>query len=307
MQGKAGLVPGLKIAISITLLSLSAALLGPTVALAEGQPADNRRGSLDCPAELQEHDGGGSSRLWCDGLPQVIHPSRDPRTLTNYPALYGPAGTGIELPLDAAPLKTVFFKVLKPGEAAEVVLEVQNSGGLSWMPQDDVALRATPLFALGQNEEMLPLDGAVHPGEIGRWTWQAGVGSTVVRRLRMVQEEQPFGPEFALVVFTLPKGLEDKPEEIEKAIQDMVDRWKAKGAENLDKLLEEIWDYLKRLGMSWLERLWQGIKDALGGLTSDACGSAGLAVIAVPAAVVARRRRRQTKAASRQRGRSGVQ
>jgi hypothetical protein len=247
MQRKVGLVPVLKIAVSITLLSLAAALVGPAVALAEGPP------------------------------------------------------------LDAAPLKTVFFKVLKPGEAAEVVLEVQNSGGLSWMPEDQVALRATPLFALGKNEEMLPLDGAVHPGEKGRWTWQADGGSTVVRRLRMVQEGQPFGPEFALVVFTLPKGLEDKAEEVERAIQEMVDRWKAKGEENLDKLLEEIWDYLKRLGMSWLERLWQGIKDALGGLPGDACGSAEFAAVGVPAAAVARRRRRQTKAASRQRGQSGVQ
>jgi len=229
-------------------------------------------------------DGGGSSQLWFDGdSPIRIDPLQEARPLTNYLALYSPSGDGIALPLDAEPTERVYYKVITAGETAEFTLQVENTGDFSWVPKDGVELSRKPFFSLSSKAETLPLEDRVAPGAMTSWQWQTSSSGSVYERFKMVQKGEPFGKDFAVIVISVPKEWEEKREELEKAIQELVDEWKAKGEKELEKLIEELRKRAEEMLKSFLERLIQEICNSL-------CGAAGLALTLLPLVLWLRRR-----------------
>ena len=230
-------------------------------------------------------DGGGSSQLWFDGASQfTVDPLGEQRALSSYLALYAPSGQGIQLPLQATPLERTYYKVLTAGETAEFALQVRNSGGYSWVPEDGVELRSEPFFTLSPIVESLPLNSRVPPGETATWQWQAGSGSLTFRRFRMAQKGKPFGTDLAVVVITLPKGMEERRQELEERIQGIVDDWKAKGEVELDRLVKE----LQKLIEQELERLSQRFITELLRKLDEVCrGATGGLSLSMVASIIA--------------------
>jgi len=217
-------------------------------------------------------DGGGSSQLWFNGSSPVrINPLEEERALSNYLALYGPSGNGIELPLEAMPVERVYYQVITSGERAEFTLAVENTGSYSWLPEDGVELRLQPFFALSPKVESLLLENRVAPGEAATWQWQVSSSGSVYQRFQMYQKGEPFGTDSAVIVISVPKGWEEKREELEKAIQEVIDEWKAKGEEELDKLIEELQKRAEEILKGFLEHLIQETCNSI-------CGSLGVAM-----------------------------
>jgi hypothetical protein len=150
-------------------------------------------------------------------------------------------------------VERVYYKVLAPGEEAEFTLQVRNSGEYSWMPEDGVELRSEPFFMLSPLVESVPLNSPIAAGEIATWRWPVGSGSRTFRRFQVVQKGEPFGTEMAVVVITLPEGMEDKRQELEEKIQKTIDQWKARGEEELDRLMDE----LRKLAEREFNKLWE--------------------------------------------------
>lgn len=234
-------------------------------------------------------DGGGSSQLWFDGASQfTVDPLGEERELSNYLALYAPSGQGIELPLQATPVERVYYKVLTASETAEFNLQIWNSGEYSWVPEDGVELRSEPFFMISPVVESLPLNSRVPPGETATWQWQVGSGS--FRRFQMVQKGKPFGTDLAVVVITLPEGMDEKRQELEEKIQKIIDEWKAKGEVELERFVKELQKLVKRE----LQQLWQRLMNELirklGEVCQNAVGGLGLAMVASMIAVVRKHR-----------------
>ena len=173
-------------------------------------------------------DGGGSSQLWYAGAPNPeVYPSS--RRLSSFLGLYASPGKGIYLPLDAAPAERVFYAVVNSGETARLELEVANNGPFTWYPEDGVELRWEPWFFISPVVESLPLAGPVAPGETALWTYELTTSLIATQRFQMYQKGKPFGEEFAVIVVTVPKGLEERREEIEERIQELIEKWKERG------------------------------------------------------------------------------
>lgn len=195
-------------------------------------------------------DGGGSSKLVYQGASQVfISPQRDAyeRLLTNYLAVYSPMGKGIQLPLEAEPTKRVFYQVLGEGETAKISVEFQNSGSLTWLPEDGVELREEPWTALSPQAVLKPLPFPVAPGKTATWEWEAKTSGVLVKRFRMIQKGQPFGIEAAVVIVVVPKSLENKRQEIERKIQELIDQWEQKKDAAIDQLIKDIIRYVENI------------------------------------------------------------
>jgi hypothetical protein len=254
-----------------------------------GTLADFMRNQLGAWNALK-FDGGGSSQLWFHSAsPITVDPAGEKRLLSNYLALYAPPGQGIELPLQATPLERVYYKVLTTGETAEFKLQVRNAGEYSWTSEDSIELRSEPFFTLSPVVESLPPNSRVPPGETASWQWRAGSGSLTFRRFQMVQKGKPFGTDFAVVVITLPRGMEERRQELEEKIQEIIDEWKARGEKELDRLMRE----LQRLVERELEKLWERLITELMRKLDEICrsamGSLSLVMVASMIAVIRKR------------------
>jgi len=234
-------------------------------------------------------DGGGSAHLWFQGKGQAIaldpkHEGTDGRALSSYLAVFASKGDGIHLPLQATPLERVYYKVLVAGESADMDLQVRNTGAFSWAPEDGVELRHNPFFTLSPVVQTLPLAGPVAPGQVAEWKWRLGTGSISYERFQMVQRGKPFGMDFAVIVITMPKGMDDKRVELETAIRKLIDDWKAKGEVELDRLVKE----LQKQAEIYFKTLIQRLIDEL---LQNTCGSLGLIVLPLGFVVIGRIRR----------------
>jgi hypothetical protein len=195
-------------------------------------------------------DGGGSSKLVYKGASQVFispQPDSKERLLTNYLAVYSPSGKGIQLPLEAEPTKRVFYQVLGEGETAQISVEFQNSGHLTWLPEDGVELREEPWTVFSPQPLMKSLPFTVPPGKTATWEWEAKTSGVLVKRFQMVQNGQPFGIEAAVVIVVVPKSLENKRQEIERKIQELIDQWEQKKDAAIDQLIKEIIRYAESI------------------------------------------------------------
>lgn len=239
-------------------------------------------------------DGGGSSKLWFDTATAPLVFEREPqRPLTNYLAVYTLDGEGIRLPLDALSVETVYYQVITGDEPVVFHFTVTNTGPLSWSPEDGIALQIEPANFLSPVVDTLPLTQLVLPGASATWTWQAPRGTVSLRRLRMVQHDQPFGDEFAAVVVTLPAGMEEKRQELEETLRKTIEEWKAQGQSKLDELLKELQRVVEREMKDLLQRLLSDLTAWLDQLAQDAqetCSSLGLALLAPGIALILRRR-----------------
>lgn len=205
---------------------------------------------------------------------------------------------------DAEPATSIPDVVLAhPGEQAQLSIETRNSGRQVWKA-GQVTLRNVKKPLGAPSSQALLADNP--PGGSATWTLTvtapnaAGVTKSV---WQLAHQTETFGPELSAYLIVIPAG---KPD-LEKEIREIIDEWRQRGEEKTEELLKEIERAIAVGVERFWQRLWREIQEAVSRWLSDACGSAGLAVVGVPAAIVARKRRRQTRAASRQRGRSGVQ
>jgi hypothetical protein len=215
-------------------------------------------------------------------------------TLVLLSALPNPSLADNGAEFDAEPVERLYYKVLAEGETDELTLEVENTGTATWSREDEVELRSASFFKLLSETEYLSLEGPVAPGEMATWSLPIGESGTLYRRLQMVNKEQPFGSDFALIVILLPEEVADKRDELEQSIQEIIDEWVARGEEELDWAMEEI----KKLAEESLKDLWARLIDTFKEWARDTgdqvcntlCGSAAL--VTVGAAVAVSRRRR---------------
>jgi hypothetical protein len=213
--------------------------------------------------QAMKFDGGGSAKLFFNGAPPAfVMPYPDKpreRTLSNYLAVYSPPGDGIKLPLLAEPKQRVYYQVINTGETAEVKLEFTNTGSLSWVSEDGVELREEPWSMLSPVVDSQPLEGPVAPGETASWTWRMNTSGVLVQRFQMYQKKEPFGPEAAVIIVVLPKGWEDKRQEIEGEIQKMIDEWDQKKDAAIDQLVQEIVKYAEREVTNFIRSIFEDI------------------------------------------------
>jgi hypothetical protein len=241
-------------------------------------------------------DGGGSSQLWYQPLPQAIDPPPEKgRTLSNFLAVYANSGDGIQLPLEAEPVERVHQRVLTAGETAEFALEIVNSGSLTWHPEDDVELRRHAWVSIGDAQESLSLPAPVAPGDSATWMWalEAKRLSLRVERFQMFHKDQPFGPDVAVVVVGVPPGWEETRQKLEGDIQDLIDEWEQRGEEELDRLVGEITKIIERELNNLWNRLLNELQRFIDELCNSVCGTAG--VLLIGALAVARSRGRVSK------------
>lgn len=235
-------------------------------------------------------DGGGSSQmLYNPEKPMLIDPietsGEKTRPLTNFLAVYASNGDGILLPLKSEPKEKVFYQVVSSGETAQFQLEVLNSGSFTWHPDDQVELREEPWFLLSPVVDSLPLTSPTKPGDTATWPWETNTDSLSVRRFQMYQKDEPFGPEFAVVVAVLPEDWADSSEKFEAKLQEIIDEWEARGEDELDELVNQIQDwFLAQIG-NWLERTIYNLTHSLDELASSGCQNAiiifGLLALAI--------------------------
>jgi hypothetical protein len=193
-------------------------------------------------------DGGGSAKLLFKGTKDIFQmPDPDPgeRPLSNYLAVYSPRGKGIRLPLEAEPKKRVIYQVVNAGETARAEVEFVNTGPLTWHPDDGVQLREEPWKMLSPVIETQPLPGSIAPGQTALWAWETNTSGVLVRRFQMVQKNEPFGDEATVIIVVLPKGFEDKRQEIERKIQEIIDEWEKNKDATIDELIQRIVKYVE--------------------------------------------------------------
>lgn len=238
-------------------------------------------------------DGGGSSQLWFNGAsPETIHVTGEDRALSNWLAVYAADGDGIRLPLQAKTGERVLYKLIRAGETAAFKLEFENSGPLTWMPEDGVALRGpgmlsflTP-FKAGSNG--LPLPGVVAPGGTMSWDWQEQSGGLKFARFQMARKGQAFGPDVQIIVVTIPKEMEAQQEKLQQQLAKIVEDWKKSGEEELDKLVERVMLWSVTMGKNLLQKALEAALLALQKAAQQSCGAVGL--ILLPLALVLWRR-----------------
>ncbi len=210
-------------------------------------------------------DGGSSSQMLFLGPPEtLVYPENVNRDLTNYLALYAPQGKGITLPLEAEPKERVYYTVVIEGETAQVQIEVLNSGAFTWSSEDEVELREEPWSLLSPVVESLPLPGAIAPGQTATWDWEINTSGVLVQRFQMYQKGEAFGPEIAVVVVVVPKDMADKKQEIERKIQEMIDAWKARGEQELEKLVKQITEWALKEISKKVNEICNGIFGGIG-------------------------------------------
>lgn len=225
-------------------------------------------------------DGGGSSQmLYNPEIPVHIDQIEDdqnikPRPLTNFIAVYAPEGDGIQLPLEAQPKEKVFYQVISSGETAQIQIEVLNSGSFTWHPDDQVELREEVWFILPSPVNTLPLSSQVKPGDTASWSWEKNTDSFLARRFRMYHKDEPFGPEFAVVIGVLPEDWATNSDELEAQIQEIIDEWESKGEEELDDLVNQIEDWFIAQISNWFKKTLFNLTQSLDELARSGCQNA---------------------------------
>jgi hypothetical protein len=168
----------------------------------------------------------------------------------------------------------------------DLTLQFRNTGDYTWSPDDDIELRHRPFFLLSPAVLSLPLQDPVPPGEVASWHLDVDIGGVTYQRYQVHYKGDPLGTDIAVIAVALPEGMEDKRQELEEGVQELIDEWKAKGEAELDQIVEQI----RKLVEGILDDLIAKAMQALGDALRQVCGSVGLA-LAVPAVALVRGRR----------------
>lgn len=237
-------------------------------------------------------DGGGSAHLWFGGsAPQAVDAGRENRPLTNHLALYAEPGAGITLPLDGQASEPFYYQIMGAGERAQFRFSVRNTGALSWLPEDDIALREISSLVFSGGGEKLPLPGLVAPGDTATWDWQAPAGAITLRTFQLFQAEHPLGQPFGVLAVEMPAGMEDQRRDLEAAIQEQIDAWRQQGEQQLSDFQHQ----LEQAVQQWLqEQADNALQEAQGWLQTqlaNCCAGIGLPLGMVLTASRLRRRR----------------
>lgn len=180
---------------------------------------------------------------------------------------------------NATAQQRIAYDVVLPGEAAQIALQVQNTGTVPWSGEAFV-LRGDPANPGGVPSE-LALPGVTSPGSVASWNLLFRVsGAPGVRtaRYQMQHNGEPFGDVITGYVIVLPEELRD----LEADIRDQIDQWVQQGNQAIEDLMRDILQQIQ-------EALEQQASNFLDELLSGCTGSS--AMLGLAAVVIYRRRR----------------
>jgi hypothetical protein len=200
-------------------------------------------------------DGGGSTQLLCKSGWHINSDRPIPQALAVIAAKPPPVAMQV--------LEQPEWPVLVPGEAFPFVLEIRNSGIVSWT-QQTTQLEVDPGM-LGIVRWM-PLEGQVDPGERVVFTdtlaslYQPGL-YTVQIDWQIVHDNKAYpGQSLETHAIVLPEELADQRSELENALQD----WKSASPEQIQEKIETWVEERSGSGLPTVEALAPGPPAAAG-------------------------------------------
>lgn len=195
--------------------------------------------------------------------------------------------------LDSAVTGAPDFLTLAPGETAELVFEIQNTGSVSWLPGQGYALINTNDESLGASPTQT-LISEIPPGSIAHWVVpitapdQIGLNWT---EWQMAYDGEPFGDSASCLVAVVPEGDIEAGIDIGALLAQWLEGLKQDIEDRFDQFLQDLADRFEE----WLQRESERLlSELLESLSQQCCG----AVILAPGAVLlvgwasARRRRK---------------
>jgi len=157
---------------------------------------------------------------------------------------------------DSAAATALAYDVVLPGEVAQINLQLQNSGIVSWAGNAFV-LRGDEDNSAQAPAELALLD-TIDPGGAASWNLQFPVsGAPGVRTVRYQMQHggEPFGAVITGYVIVLPEQLKD----LEQRIRDQIEEWQGQGEQAIEELMEQIWqsiqEELENQAQSFIEEL----------------------------------------------------
>ncbi|MCB0256953.1 MAG: hypothetical protein KDI55_24810 [Anaerolineae bacterium] len=181
---------------------------------------------------------------------------------------------------NATAQERIAYDVVLPGEAAQIALQVRNTGTVPWTGGAFVLKGDTENPAGVPSELALP--GMTDPGSIASWDLDFRVsGAPGVRTIQyqMQHNGEPFGDVITGYVIVLPEELRD----LEANIRDQIDHWVQQGNQAIEDLMRDILQQIQ-------EALEQQASNFLDELLSGCTGSSAL--LGLTAATILLRRRR---------------
>ncbi len=182
--------------------------------------------------------------------------------------------TGSTVLHDSAVTGTPDFLTLEPGEAAELVFEIQNTGSVSWLPGQGYALINTNEESLGA----LPMQALAYEipsGEIAQWTLPIVAPARIGlywTEWQMARDGDAFGDKASSLVAVTPEGEIDI--DIAALLEQWLDELQREIEDRFDQFLQDLADRFEE----WLRRESERLlAELLDSLSQQCCGAAMIA------------------------------
>jgi hypothetical protein len=195
--------------------------------------------------------------------------------------------------LDSAVTAAPDFLSLAPGEATELIFEIQNTGSVSWLPGQGYALINTNEESLGASP-VQTLASEIPPGNIAQWRIPITAPAQISlhwTEWQMAYDGAPFGDSASCLVAVVPEGDIEAGIDIGALLAQWLEGLKQDIEDRFDQFLQDLADRFEE----WLQRESERLlSELLESLSQQCCGAA----LVAPGAVLlvgwasARRRRR---------------
>jgi len=158
------------------------------------------------------------------------------------------------------------YDIVTPGETANLIFQVQNTGSLPWEGVEfEFAPSSTSEFGDLQTYSIYDV---FDPGEIAIWELQipnVSGGTIKTVEYQMLLNKEPFGNVIPGYIFILPEGIKD----IELQLKEKIDEWVARGEQEFQDLLELISQEIQKA-------IQEQTQNAIDNLLSQCQSSVGL-------------------------------
>jgi len=194
---------------------------------------------------------------------------------------------------DATLIDSPSTLTLAPGETAELVFEIQNTGSVSWLPGQGYTLINTNDESLGASP-VQTLASEIPPGNIAQWRIPITAPAQISlhwTEWQMAYDGEPFGDSASCLVAVVPAGDIEAGIDIGALLAQWLEGLKQDIEDRFDQFLQDLADRFEE----WLQRESERLlSELLESLSQQCCGAA----LVAPGAVLlvgwasARRRRR---------------